>query len=177
MQVQREAFTLLEGFRSDVDEDAFDDLVNAYMDLDGLDLLNTSEDHHDDHDSCASGARESIENDANSQSMSAEWMDGEKSQHCRSLSMDSFMGKHNLATGDESPKMPLPSPSVGLAQTGNGSLQGGTVALFDMEFANGEFTEAETKKILANEHLAKIAFTDPKRIKRCAFLSTFVPSP
>jgi hypothetical protein len=170
--VKREAFTPPEGLRSDADDAAFDDLVNAYMDLDGLDLLNSSEDHHDDR---ASGTRESSENEADIQSTSAERKDGGKSRHCRSLSMDSFMGRLNLAAGDESPKLPLPSPSAGLARTGSGSLQGGAVALFDMEFANGEFTEAEKKKIMANERLAEIALTDPKRVKRCAFLPTFVP--
>jgi hypothetical protein len=60
--------------------------------------------------------------------------------------MDSFMGKFNLAAGDESPKLPLPSPSAGFARTGSGSLQGGVVALFDMEFANEECTEAEKRK-------------------------------
>jgi hypothetical protein len=38
------------------------------------------------------------------------------------------MGKLILAAGDELPKLPLPSPSVGLTRTGSGSLQGGTVA-------------------------------------------------
>jgi hypothetical protein len=40
-----------------------------------------------------------------------------------------------------------------------------------MEFANGEFTESEKKKIMANERLAEIALTDPKRVKRCASIS------
>jgi hypothetical protein len=173
--VKREALTPPEVFTSDADDAAFDDLVNAYMDLDGLDLLNSSEDRHDDRDSRASGTRESSENEVDSQSTSAERKDGGKSRHCRSLSMDSFMGKLNLAAGDESPKLPLPSPGAGLARTGSGSLQGGAVALFDMEFANGEFTEAEKKKIMANERLAEIALTDPKRVKRCAFPSTFLP--
>jgi hypothetical protein len=80
------------------------------------------------------------------------------------------MGKLNFAAGDESPKLPLPSPGGSLTRSGSGSLEGGAVALFDMEFANGEFTESEKKKIMANERLAEIALTDPKRVKRCAFL-------
>ncbi|GJN04171.1 hypothetical protein PR202_ga21695 [Eleusine coracana subsp. coracana] len=169
--VKREAMTPPEGCRSDGDDAALYDLVNAYMDLDGLDPLNSSEDRHDDRDSRASGTRagsaaESSENEAESHSTSVERKDGAKSRHCRSLSMDSFMGKLNLAAGDESPKMQLPSPSGGLARSGSGSLEGGAVALFDMEFANGEFTESEKKKIMANERLAEIALTDPKRVKR-----------
>jgi hypothetical protein len=30
---------------------------------------------------------------------------------------------------------------------------------------------------ITNERLAEIALTNPKRFKRCAFLSTFVPFP
>ena len=151
------------------DDAALYDLVNAYMDLDGMDALNSS---HDDRDSRASGTRagsaaESSENEAESQSTSAERKDGGKSRHCRSLSMDSFMGKLNF---DESPKLPLPSPGGGLSRSGSGSLDGGSgaSALFGTEFANGEFSEAEKKKIMANERLAEIALTDPKRVKRCA---------
>ncbi|KAM0900482.1 hypothetical protein ACQ4PT_020615 [Festuca glaucescens] len=150
------------------DDAALYDLVNAYMDLDGMDALNS-----DDRDSRASGTRagsaaDSSENEAESQSTSAERKDGGKSRHCRSLSMDSFMGKLNFAAGDESPKLPLPSPGGGgLSRSGSGSLDGGgAAALFGTEFANGEFSEAEKKKIMANERLAEIALTDPKRVKR-----------
>ncbi|CAL5013916.1 unnamed protein product [Urochloa decumbens] len=165
--VKREVTVAAEGCRSDGGDDAaLYDLVNAYMDLDGLDPLNSSEDRHDDRDSRASGTRagsaaDSSENEAESQSTSVDRKDGGKSRHCRSLSMDSFMGKLNFAAGDESPKLPLPSPGGGGL-----TLEGGAVALFDMEFANGEFTESEKKKIMANERLAEIALTDPKRVKR-----------
>ncbi|XP_062196078.1 bZIP transcription factor 29-like [Phragmites australis] len=169
--VKREAATAAEGCRSDGDDAALYDLVNAYMDLDGLDPLNSSGERHDDRDSRASGTRtgsaaESSENEAESQSTSVERKDAAKSRHCRSLSMDSFMGKLNFAAGDESPKLPLPSPSGGLTRSGSRSLEGGAAALFDAEFANGEFSEAEKKKIMANERLAEIALTDPKRVKR-----------
>ncbi|OEL31257.1 Transcription factor RF2b [Dichanthelium oligosanthes] len=169
--VKREVTIAAEGRSDGAGEDALFDLVNAYMDLDGLDPLNSSEDRHDDRDSRASGTRagsaaESSENEAESQSTSADRKDGGKARHCRSLSMDSFMGKLNFAAGDESPKLPLPSPGGGLTRSGSGSLEGGAVALFDMEFANGEFSESEKKKIMANERLAEIALTDPKRVKR-----------
>jgi hypothetical protein len=70
--VKREAFTLSEGFRSDADATAFDDLINSYMDLDGLDLLNSS----DDRDSRASGTRESSEKETDNKSTSTERKDG-----------------------------------------------------------------------------------------------------
>jgi hypothetical protein len=79
--VKREAFTLPEGFRSNTDAAAFDDLVNSYMDLDGLDLLNSS----DDRDSRASGTRESSEKEADSKSTSMERKDGAKSRHYHSF--------------------------------------------------------------------------------------------
>jgi hypothetical protein len=140
--VKWEAFTLSEGFKSDAATAAFDDLVNSYMNLDGLDLLNSS----NDRDSRANGTHESSEKEADSKSTSTERKDGAKYRHCRSFPMDNFMGKFNLAAGDESPKLLLPSPSTGFARTASGSLQGGVVALFDMEFANGEYTEVEKRK-------------------------------
>ncbi|KAG8087778.1 hypothetical protein GUJ93_ZPchr0010g10247 [Zizania palustris] len=169
--VKREAAMAAEGCRLDGDDAALYDLVNSYMDLDGMDPLNSSEERHEDRDSRASGTRagsaaESSENEAESNSTSAERKDGSKSRHCRSLSVDSFMGKLNFAAGDESPKLPLPSPSGGLSRSGSGSIDGGAAILFGAEFANGEFTEAEKKKIMANERLAEIALTDPKRVKR-----------
>ncbi|KAL5706560.1 hypothetical protein ACHQM5_024711 [Ranunculus cassubicifolius] len=66
-------------------------------------------------------------------------------RHCRSVSMDSFMG--NL-------------PSFG------GESLDGTSGTFSLEFGNGEFNAAELKKIMANEKLAEIALIDPKRVKR-----------
>uniref|UniRef100_J3MUY1 BZIP domain-containing protein n=2 Tax=Oryza brachyantha TaxID=4533 RepID=J3MUY1_ORYBR len=140
------------------------------MDLDGMEALNSSEERYEDRDSRASGTRagsvaDSSENEAESHSTSMERKDGGKSRHCRSLSVDSLIGKLNFA-GDESPKLPLPSPSGGLSRSGSGSLDGGAASLFGAEFANGEFTEAEKKKIMANERLAEIALTDPKRVKR-----------
>ncbi|KAL4615959.1 hypothetical protein ACB092_07G164500 [Castanea dentata] len=84
-------------------------------------------------------------------------------RHYRSVSMDSFMGK--LQFGDESPKMP-PSPGTRPGQLSpNNSIDGNSNA-FSLEFGNGEFSGAELKKIMANEKLAEIALTDPKRAKR-----------
>ncbi|KAK6916651.1 Basic-leucine zipper domain [Dillenia turbinata] len=84
-------------------------------------------------------------------------------RHYRSLSMDSFMGKLNF--GDESPKLP---PSLGTPgeQFPQSKVGNGNSSSFSLEFGNGEFTAAELRKIMANEKLAEIAMTDPKRVKR-----------
>lgn len=85
------------------------------------------------------------------------------SRHYRSLSMDSFMGKMNFA--DESPNVPLSPGNPGGNLSRGNSIDGNSNA-FSLEFGNGEFTGAELKKIMANEKLAEIALTDPKRAKR-----------
>lgn len=93
-------------------------------------------------------------------------------RHYRSISMDSFMGKLNL--GDESPKLP-PSPGPRPGQHSPSNSMDGTSGTFSLEFANGEFNEAELKKIMANEKLTEIALTDPKRAKRyCLPYSAFL---
>lgn len=172
-----------------------DDLLSAYMNLDSIDAMNSSgtddktgNDNRDDMDSRASGSKtngcESSDNEAESSvnesgssgprpGISGERREGLKrsaagevaptSRHYRSISMDSFIGKMNF--GDESPKLP-PSPSTGVAQLSLKDPADGNSDGFSLEFGNGEFTGAELKKIMANEKLAEIALTDPKRAKR-----------
>ncbi|CAN4112470.1 unnamed protein product [Withania somnifera] len=84
-------------------------------------------------------------------------------RHCRSVSMDSFMGKLNFI--DDSPKLP-PSPGPRPGQLSPTNSLDGNSNSFSLEFGNGEFSGAELKKIMANEKLAEIALTDPKRAKR-----------
>lgn len=84
-------------------------------------------------------------------------------RHYRSVSMDSFMGKINF--GEESLKMP-PSPGNLPGQLSPTDSLDGNSNAFSLEFGNGEFTGAELKKIMANEKLAEIALSDPKRAKR-----------
>lgn len=86
------------------------------------------------------------------------------SRHCRSISMDSFMGKMN-SFGDESPKL-LPSPGPQAAQHLRSNSMDGNSTPFSLDFGNGEFSGAELKKIMGNEKLSEIALTDPKRAKR-----------
>ncbi|KAE8730378.1 Transcription factor RF2b [Hibiscus syriacus] len=170
-----------------------DDLFSAYMNLDNMDSLNSSDDknngNHKDLDSRASGTKtnggdssdnevESSENESgNSASRggmnSTEKREGIKrsaggdiapsSRHYRSVSMDSFMGMLNFS--DESPKLP-PSPGTRPGQLSLSNSIDGNSASFSLELGSGEFSEAEMKKIMANEKLAEIAMADPKRVKR-----------
>ncbi|KAI7725984.1 hypothetical protein M8C21_021062 [Ambrosia artemisiifolia] len=85
-------------------------------------------------------------------------------RHYRSVSMDSFM-MERMNFGDESPKLP-PSPGGQLGQLSPNNSIDSNSNTFSLEFGNGEFTGAELKKIMANDKLAEIALTDPKRAKR-----------
>ncbi|KAM7263931.1 hypothetical protein ACFE04_001614 [Oxalis oulophora] len=165
-----------------------DDLLSAYMNLDNIDGLNSSQtddkngnnENREDLDSRASGTKnggESSDNEAESSvnesggsvsekregvKRNAEGNIASTSRHYRSVSMDSFMGKLNF--GDESPKLPpSPGPRPGQLSPTN-SFDGNSA--FSLEFGNGEFSGAELKKIMANEKLAEIALSDPKRAKR-----------
>ncbi|ERN14458.1 probable transcription factor PosF21 isoform X1 [Amborella trichopoda] len=84
--------------------------------------------------------------------------------HSRSVSMDSFMGKMQ-SFGEDLKLPPSPGPTTGLARHSHSNSMDGS-ATFSLEFGNGEFSGAELKKIMANEKLAEIALTDPKRAKR-----------
>ena len=84
-------------------------------------------------------------------------------RHFRSVSMDSLM--ENMDFSNESLKIPLSlGTGVGLHSPSN-SLDGNS-GKFSLEFGNGEFSGLELKKIMANEKLAEIALSDPKRAKR-----------
>ncbi|CAI9781981.1 unnamed protein product [Fraxinus pennsylvanica] len=171
-----------------------DDLFSAYMNLDNIDMLNSSGtdeklgyENREDLDSRASGTKltggDSSDNEATSsvnESGNHTWKQGTSSltekrkgierssggdiipttRHCRSLSMDSFMGNMNFS--DESPRLP-PSPGT---RPGQLSPTNSIDANFSLEFGNGEFNGAEIKKIMENEKLAEIALSDPKRAKR-----------
>ncbi|WVZ65592.1 hypothetical protein U9M48_014928 [Paspalum notatum var. saurae] len=97
-------------------------------------------------------------------------------RHCRSLSMDSIVGSLNFgAMGRQvSPRLLLPppleagTPGGSLSYTTGSGPSGGAVAAAasSNKLANGEFSESEMKKIMANDRLAEIAIADPKRVKR-----------
>ncbi|KAJ9549173.1 hypothetical protein OSB04_021716 [Centaurea solstitialis] len=84
-------------------------------------------------------------------------------RHHRSVSMDSIMGKMNFA--DESLKLP-PSPEGRVNNLPPTDSIDANADTFSLEFGNGMFSGAELKKIMANDNLAEIALTDPKRVKR-----------
>ncbi|XP_008803311.2 transcription factor RF2a-like [Phoenix dactylifera] len=178
-----------------VEADSGDDFFNAYMNLESLDTLNSSEEKRGDLDSRASGTKtngaDSSENEAEScvnegggsgvklwpnHSPLVQKREGAKrsaagnpgpigmtTRHCRSLSMDSCMGRLNF--GEVSPKKP-PSPGFLAAQTPQANSKDGASNMFSLEFGNGEFSPAEMKKIMANEKLLEMASMDPKRVKR-----------
>jgi hypothetical protein len=94
-------------------------------------------------------------------------------RHCRSLSVDSIMGNLNFGgLGQVCLRVPLPSPVAGaggsLSRAGSGA-SGGAVATASSQPANGEFSESEMKKIMANDRLAELALVDPRRVKRFEF--------
>lgn len=84
-------------------------------------------------------------------------------RHYRSVSMDSVMGNMNFS--DESLKL-LPSPVGQIGNLSSSDPIDANLDAFSMEFGNGVFNGAEIKKIMANENLAEMALTDPKRVKR-----------
>ncbi|GFY86092.1 Basic-leucine zipper (bZIP) transcription factor family protein [Actinidia rufa] len=84
-------------------------------------------------------------------------------RHFRSISMDSFM--ENMDFSNESLKIPLSLGTGVGSHSPSNSLDGNSVK-FSLEFGNGEFSGLELKKIMANEKLAEIALSDPKRAKR-----------
>lgn len=181
--------------------DVADDLFSAYMNLDSIDALNSSgtddkngNDNREDMDSSrASGSKTNCDSSDNEVESSVNESGGMQrpglnsltdmregikrsaggdiaptTRHFRSVSMDSFMGK--LQFGDESPKL-LPSPGTRPGQLSPSNSIDTNSNAFSLEFGNGEFSGAEMKKIMANEKLAEIALTDPKRAKRyCIFI-------
>ncbi|KAJ4880064.1 Basic-leucine zipper (bZIP) transcription factor family protein [Raphanus sativus] len=154
-------------------EDMDDDLFSAYMNLENIDALNSSEADDDNNDnskngesSRASGTTKTSDDTEEGESSSVNYesdrnntlkrrADGgggggggggdvaPTTRHYRSVSVDScFMEK--LSFGEEV----SPTNSVSI------------------EFKKGEFTAAEMKKIMANDKLAEMAMSDPKRVKR-----------
>lgn len=167
--------------------DVSDDLVSTYMNLDDIDVFNSSDEKlgiENKEDSKASGSKtngcDSSDNEATSGSvqkhgvyLSAAKKEGLKrnafgdiastSRHHRSVSMDSFMGKINYA--EEFPSA-LPSPGATPGQLSPASSIDANSDAFSLEFGNGEFSSSDLQKIMSNEKLSEIAITDPKRARR-----------
>lgn len=166
-----------------------DELFSAYMNLDALNsggAPGAEGSRGDDLDSRASGSKtngaESSENEAESSVIESGHSDKRESakrsfdgnllagasRHCRSLSMDSFMGKKLPSFDNVSPNFP-PSPGSRSGHHSHSNSLDGNSDSFSLELGNGEFTAAEMKKIMANEKLAEMAAADPKRVKRLVF--------
>ncbi|KAK9758347.1 hypothetical protein RND81_01G224300 [Saponaria officinalis] len=148
-----------------------DELVSAYMNYNGNyngnDGLNSSSVEEKD--------SRSSENDGESSGISSNSVErrekgskrsvsGDVGRHCRSLSMDSFMGNLSL-NGEVSPRV-FPSSEIPSCQHSRSNSMDGSTGLFSMEFGNVQFSSEELKKIMANEKLAEFAKADPKRVKR-----------
>lgn len=170
--------------------EAMDDVFTAYMNLDNIDVLNSFGGENGKNGNASveemessrgsgtkktnggsssdsegeSSANENVKEKAVSSSGMKRRAGGDiapTSRHHRSLSMDScFMGKLNF--GDES-SLKLPPSSAKVSPTNSGE---GNSSAFSVEFGNSEFTAAEMKKIAADEKLAEIVMSDPKRVKR-----------
>ncbi|KAI3464869.1 hypothetical protein Pfo_021532 [Paulownia fortunei] len=160
------------------EREVVDGLFNSLLNLDHVDALNSTGAEDKDKDSTFSGTKISGGESSNIESESVSKhgtssREGVKrsatgdiappARHYRSLSMDSAMGSFRL--GDESPKLQTslcnrvdhlsPSNSVGENS-----------AKPNLDFGHGEFNDVELKKIMADERLAEIALSDPKRAKR-----------
>ncbi|KAM0824849.1 hypothetical protein ACQ4PT_069932 [Festuca glaucescens] len=143
-----------------------DDLFNSYLNLDGLDALNSSPDSRGSSAKACSSENDDSEECAAAGAGIRGWADGgggagvkrnaagepAAGRHARSLSMDSLMGRLNFSAGG------------GVSGASNGGGAAGT--MFSLEFGSGVFTPAEMKKIMADEKLAEMALADPKRVKR-----------
>ncbi|KAE8769383.1 transcription factor RF2b-like [Hordeum vulgare] len=136
-----------------------DELFNAFMSMEGMDGLNSSDGDSRGSSMPPANGADSSENESEDyggvESQVFLWgeagkkrnADGEPTaaaaaRHARSLSMDSLMGKLSF------------------------SANGGEPSKFSLEFGSGEFTPAEMKRIMADEKLAEMALADPKRVKR-----------
>lgn len=157
-----------------------DELLFSYMNLENIEAFNSSGTEDRDKDSMVSGTKvsgcDSSNNEAESvlkgntvsiqptslregTKRSADANIAPAARHFRSLSMDSAIGSFHY--GDESPNVPtsLVIRSGQLSPSNSGNESSGN-------FGNAEFSEAEMKKIMADERLAEIAVSDPKRAKR-----------
>ncbi|KAK4349023.1 hypothetical protein RND71_031778 [Anisodus tanguticus] len=154
-----------------------DELSFSYMNLENIEAFNSSgTEDRENKDSMVSGTKVSGCDNSNNEAESVlkgntvsiqptSLREGTKRSadaniapaacHFRSLSMDSAIGSFHY--GDESPNLPKLSPS----NSGNESS-----SKHNFDFGNAEFSEAGMKKIMADERLAEIAVSDPKRAKR-----------
>ncbi|XVF00980.1 hypothetical protein REPUB_Repub04eG0049000 [Reevesia pubescens] len=173
-----------------------DDLFSAYMNLDNIDAMNSSDDknnngneNHEDLDSRASGTKTNGGDISDNEAESSVNESGNSAPRGGMNSIEKREGIKRSAGGDIAPsgrhyrsvsmdsfmgklnfgdESPKlpPSPGTRPGQLSPSNSIDGNSAAFSLEFGNGEFSGAELKKIMANEKLAEIAMADPKRAKR-----------
>ncbi|KAL2241977.1 transcription factor RF2b [Sesamum indicum] len=157
------------------DGEVVDELFDSVMDLDHSDGLSSFGGEDKDKDTITTGTKISGGDGSNSESetvsrhctssnervkRSAPGDISPQFRHHRSLSMDSGFG--NFQFGESSPKL----QSNRVVQPAPSNSWNEKSAMINLDFAEGEFSEFELKKIMADESLAEIAVSDPKRAKR-----------
>ncbi|KAL0432374.1 UNVERIFIED_CONTAM: bZIP transcription factor 18 [Sesamum latifolium] len=167
---RREMDTVSYGKNSVVDE-----LFDSVMDLDHADGLSSFCGEDKDKDTITTGTKISGGDSSNSESetvsrhctssnervkRSAAGDISPQFRHHRSLSMDSGFG--NFQFGESSPKL----QSNHVVQSAPSNSLNEKSGKINLDFGEGEFSEFELKKIMADENLAEIAVSDPKRAKR-----------
>ncbi|XP_042386036.1 bZIP transcription factor 29-like [Zingiber officinale] len=149
---------------------AGDDLFDAFMDLDGFDMLNSSEDNHRrDSGSRMNGTENEAESNTSLGAAKQGWADRPglvtvASRHCRSLSMDSCTGRFHFE--EEPSKLQRPCRGFRAESSARVDCPDTEPNTFILEFGNGQFTAAEMKKIMEDQKLVELAMADPKRVKR-----------
>ncbi|RCV46765.1 hypothetical protein SEVIR_9G561500v4 [Setaria viridis] len=158
-----------------------DDLFNAYLNLEGLDGLNSSDERHDDGDSRGSSMKtngaDSSENESEECAADSRaagirlWGDasaaGDRREGLkRSAAGDPAAAAAPMARHARSLSMDslIGKLNFSAGAAANGVMPGPN--RFSLEFGSGEFTPVEMKKIMADEKLAEMALADPKRVKR-----------
>ncbi|XP_009803494.1 bZIP transcription factor 29 [Nicotiana tabacum] len=149
------------------------DKLSSYMNLENMEALNSSITEDKVKDSIASRTKlssgDSSNNEAESVSKgtsikrSADVDITPTTRHFRSLSMDSAIGSFQY--GEESPKLTtsLVNCPGQLSSSKSGNENSDKI---NFDLGNSEFSEAEMRKIMADERLAEIVVSDSKRAKR-----------
>ncbi|CAK9142097.1 unnamed protein product [Ilex paraguariensis] len=173
-----------------------DDLFSAYMNLDNIDALNSSEtdeklgnENREDLDSRASGTKTNGGDSSDNEATSSVNESGNSMQRPGISLAEKREGVKRNAGGDIAPtsrhyrsvsmdsfigKMNFgdespklpPSPGPHTGQLSPSNSIDENTNTFSLGFGNGEFSGAELKKIMANEKLSEIALSDPRRAKR-----------
>lgn len=147
------------------DGEVVDNLFESLMDLDHGDALNASGAYGKDKDTIVRSMKIAggDSNNYESESVKRNAAVAPQLRHYRSLSMDSGIGDFHF--GDSSPNLQTSLCNRADQLSPTNSLSENSTDI-NMDFGHGEFNEVELKKIRADERLAEIAVSDPKRAKR-----------